>query len=108
MSFDGRPYAATDSGRLAPSTVVLQTVPQRGSDVRDSAGNRTPYVETTGAGRALVLRDGRAFEARWSRPSPEAGTSYATPSGRPLEFAPGQVWTVLAPEGPSTTGAFNG
>ena len=108
VSFDGRPYAAADTGRLAPATVVLQTVPQRASDVSDSAGNRTPYVETTGAGRALVLRDGRAFEARWSRSSPEAGTSYTTPSGRPLEPAPGQVWVVLAPEEPSTTGAFSG
>ncbi len=98
VSFDGRPYVAADGGRLGPATVVLQRVPERDSELSDSAGNRTPYVETTGAGRALVLRDGRAFEARWSRPSPEAGTTYTTPSGRPLEFAPGQVWTVLAPE----------
>lgn len=97
VSFDGKPFSATDSGRLGAGTVVLQSVAERNSAMQDSEGNVTPYAETVGSGRALVLRDGQAFEATWSRPAPEAGTTYTTPSGQPLPFAPGQVWTVLTP-----------
>lgn len=97
VSFDGRPYTATDSGRLGAGTVVLQTVSERNSALQDSEGNVTPIAETVGSGHALVLRDGLAFDATWSRPTPESGTTYTTPSGQPLPFAPGQVWTVLVP-----------
>lgn len=97
VSFDGSPYVATDSGRLAPSTVVVQKVPVADSDLSDSAGNVSPHAETVGSGQALVLRDGLAFEVNWSRPAPDAGTTYTTLAGDPVPFAPGQVWTVLDP-----------
>ncbi|GAA2349220.1 DUF3048 domain-containing protein [Saccharopolyspora halophila] len=98
VSFDGAPYSATDSGRLAPSTVVLQEVPITESAIADVAGNISPYAETVGSGRAVVLRDGMAYNAHWDRPAPEAGTTYTTESGEPMTFAPGQVWVVLVPE----------
>ncbi|GAB3297771.1 DUF3048 domain-containing protein [Parasphingorhabdus pacifica] len=97
VSMDGSPYSAAGTGRLGAGTVVIQEVPVRDSALSDSLGNVTPYAETVGSGRATVLRDGRAFEAVWSRPDPEVGTTYTTPEGDPLPFAPGQVWTVLAP-----------
>lgn len=98
VSFDGQPCSATDSGRLGAGTVVLQDVAERGSALKDSEGNVTPYAETVGSGHALVLRDGRAFDATWSRPTPESGTTYTGPDGAPLPFAPGQVWTALTPK----------
>jgi Protein of unknown function (DUF3048) C-terminal domain len=54
-----------------------------------------PYAESTGSGRALVLRNGRAYQARWSRPAADGGTAFTTASGRPMTFAPGPVWVVL-------------
>jgi hypothetical protein len=33
----------------------------------------------------------------WSRPSPQAGTTYTTPTATAIPFVPGQVWTVLIP-----------
>ena len=96
---DGKPYAAQDTGRVGASTVVLQQVPMRDSAFRDVAGSPSPLAETVGSGNATVLRDGKAFPAHWSRPSPQAATTYTTPDGAPLPFAQGQVWTVLAPAG---------
>lgn len=98
VSMDGAAYTAADTGQLMASTVVLQSVQVRDSAVRDVAGNVSPVARTTGSGRALVLRDGQAFPAVWSRPSPEAGTTYTTSTGTAIPFAPGQVWTVLIPE----------
>lgn len=94
---DGRAARATDTGPLAPSTVVVQHVTVRPSGLHDITGAVSPYTETVGSGTALVLRDGRAHEARWSRSSATSGTTFTTPGGEPLAFAPGQVWVVLAP-----------
>ena len=60
------------------------------------AGSRPPYAESTGSGTAVVLRDGRAYDARWSRPAPEGGTTFTIASGQPMTFARGPVWMVLA------------
>ncbi|AHH18123.1 hypothetical protein NONO_c33360 [Nocardia nova SH22a] len=97
VSMDGAAYTDADTGRLTASTVVLQSVPVRNSAISDVAGSVSPLAQTTGSGQALVLRDGQEFPAVWSRPSPEAGTTYKTPTGADIPFAPGQVWTVLVP-----------
>jgi len=49
-------------------------------------------ARTTGSGDALVLRDGQAFQARWSRPAAGGGTTFRTVTGQPTTFAPGPVW----------------
>ncbi|MFC8507889.1 DUF3048 domain-containing protein [Streptomyces sp. NPDC057411] len=90
VAMDGRP-----DGPLKPATVVVQHVTVRASRFHDFLGAVSPYTVTTGGGTAQVLRDGRAYEARWSRPDPNAGTVFTTPAGAPLAFAPGQVWVLL-------------
>ena len=100
VSMDGRPYVTTDDGQLTASTVVLQEVPVSDSGFHDVVGNVSPYADTVGDGRAVVLRDGTALETHWSRPAPEVGTSYTTPAGEPVPFAPGRVWVVLVPAPP--------
>ncbi|MCP9946724.1 DUF3048 domain-containing protein [Streptomyces somaliensis] len=97
VALDGAAARTTDGGRLGAATVVVQYATVRPSAFEDRGGSVTPYTETVGSGAAVVLRDGRAHEARWSRPSATAGTSFTTPSGAPLTFAPGPVWVVLAP-----------
>ncbi|WP_280415061.1 DUF3048 domain-containing protein [Nocardia carnea] len=97
ISMDGAAYTGADTGRVMAGTVVLQSVPVSNSAISDVAGSVSPLAETTGSGQALVLRDGQAFPAEWSRPSPSAGTTYTSPTGTPIPFAPGQVWTVLVP-----------
>ncbi|GGQ27577.1 DUF3048 domain-containing protein [Streptomyces roseolilacinus] len=97
VSLDGTAARTTDGGRVGAGTVVVQYVTVRPSAFADRGGSVTPYTETVGSGTALVLRDGKAHDARWSRPSATGGTSFTTPSGTPLAFAPGPVWVVLAP-----------
>ncbi|MEV3961175.1 DUF3048 domain-containing protein [Nocardia sp. NPDC050193] len=97
VSMDGAAYIVADTGQLMAGTVVLQSVQVQDSAISDTAGSVSPLARTTGSGRALVLRDGRAFPAEWFRPSPQAGTTYTTSTGAAIPFAPGQVWTVLIP-----------
>jgi hypothetical protein len=98
VTMDGTPFVTTDSGRVAASTVVVQHVALRnGMFVEDKLGNVSPVAQTVGEGAATVLRDGQAFQAKWTRPNPQAPTRYALPTGEPLTLAPGPVWIMLVP-----------
>lgn len=89
--------AAAEENKSAQqaSTVVIQYVKQEPSRFFDKGGGNTPHAETIGSGRALVLRDGLGWKARWERPSAKKGTTFTTVDGEPLPFKPGQVWVVL-------------
>ena len=100
---DGRADTAGEGGRLGGQTVVVQRAHTTRSQFHDFLGNYTPLVQTVGKGKATVLRDGKAYDARWSRPSESDGTTYTTADGRPMTFAPGQVWVVLVNDGKPTT-----
>lgn len=97
IAMDGAPVRDAAGPPATPATVVVQYVRITGSRFKDAWGNVSPYVESVGAGRALVLRDGRAYEGRWARPTVAAGTTFTTPAEQPLPFATGQTWVVVAP-----------
>ena len=78
---------------MAAATVVIQHTIVRTS-VYKERGLRPPYAATIGRGWALVLRNGRAYTVRWSRPKLDGGTTF-TYRGKPFTFARGQVWIVL-------------
>lgn len=99
IGMDGSPATTSDGGRLSAATVVIQEVTIADSAIRDSSGAVTPYSETVGSGDALVLRDGRAYSARWERADAAGGTQFTDADGRPLPFATGPVWVVLADAG---------
>jgi hypothetical protein len=92
VAFDGRPAVTADG----PATVVVQRVPIRQSAVHDVAGAPSPTAVTVGRGAVDVLRDGKRWTGTWSRPDPGAPTTYTGTDGKPLTFAPGPVWVLLA------------
>lgn len=98
VSLDGSPLQTREAGRVTASTVVVQRVAVReGRQVRDSGGQLSPVAGTIGRGEATILRDGKAFEGTWSRPSPGESTTYRTDGGQRLPVADGPVWVLLTP-----------
>jgi hypothetical protein len=91
---DGARGETIEGRQLAPSTVVIQYTTVSTSVFKEE-GLRPPYAQTVGHGYALVLRDGHAYMARWSRPNWNVGTTFTTLNGQPMNFARGQVWVVL-------------
>jgi len=87
--------AEEDGQGQQASTVVIQYVEQRPSPYFDKGGGNTPQAITVGTGNAVVLRDGRAWQVRWSRPDEESGTTFTLLDGSPMPFKPGQTWIVL-------------
>jgi Protein of unknown function (DUF3048) N-terminal domain/Protein of unknown function (DUF3048) C-terminal domain len=94
VSMDGSPALATEGGQLSAATVVIQYTKVRTSRFLEE-GVPPPYAESTGAGTAVILRNGKAYNARWSRPRADGGTTFTTASGQPMTFAKGQVWIVF-------------
>lgn len=94
-SHNGTVNTAAEGGVLGGRTIVIQYVRTTRSKFHDFLGSYTPLLHTTGRGRALVLRDGKAYDCTWSRPSRRKGTVFTTEGGERMTFAPGQVWVVL-------------
>lgn len=95
---DGALARGANGRLLGGRTIVVQYTNVRTSVFRE-LGIRPPYAETVGHGRAVVLRNGRAFNVHWSRPNKNGGTKFTLPDGRRMPFARGQVWVIygLAP-----------
>jgi hypothetical protein len=93
---DGAPAISTGAGQLSAPTVVIQHVVVGLSRFLEQGPMMPPDAETVGSGTALVLRNGQAFQTRWSRPAANGGTTFTTDSGKPMTFARGPVWIVLA------------
>jgi hypothetical protein len=74
--------------------VVIQHTTVRRSKFPER-GTRPPYAQSVGSGTALVLRNGKAYRARWSRSAPRSGTTFTTPAGAPMTFTPGPIWVIL-------------
>jgi hypothetical protein len=94
VGMDGTQATDAAGGDLAAATVVIQYTVVRTSRFLEY-GSAPPYAQSAGSGTAVVLRDGRAYRVRWSRPDPDGGTTYTLPSGARMTFAPGQEWVVL-------------
>ena len=98
---DGAPAGATEGGQLGGATVIIQYV-YIGESRFEEYGGLPPLARSIGSGKAVILRNGRAYTVHWSRPSLGSGTTYTLPGGKRMLFAPGQVWVVLAPESPAS------
>ncbi|MEZ0077430.1 DUF3048 domain-containing protein [Planotetraspora sp. GP83] len=97
---DGAKDMAAEGGQQGAPTIVIQWVKTDRSQFHDFHGSYTPLVHTVGKGTGVVLRDGQAYKVNWSRASEEKGTTYTTADGKPMPFARGQVWVVLASRKP--------
>jgi hypothetical protein len=95
VSMDGARAGSTEDGQLSAATVVIQYTTVRTSRFHKQ-GVPSPYAVSVGSGTAVVLRDGKSWDARWSRPQGDTGTTYTTAAGQPMTFARGSVWIVLA------------
>ncbi len=88
---------------LGPTTLVIQMVSITDSEYRDKVGGITPFSQTVGNGRGFILRDGKTFNALWSRASEGVGTTWTSSDGKEIKFAPGQIWVALTDKEPNFT-----
>lgn len=95
-----QPNVAASGFHLGPKTFIIQLVSITDSIYKDKVGGVTPFSATVGEGRAYILRDGRFFEAHWSRPDANSGTSWRLSNGKEISFPRGQIWVALTDREP--------
>jgi hypothetical protein len=95
LSMDGAKDMAAEGGQLGPTTFVVQYSTLRPSAYKDVNGVNTPLTVTTGHGKALFFRNGKAFKGTWQRSKASQPTKYTFANGNPAVFAPGQIWIAL-------------
>lgn len=90
---NGADFLVTGQGRIgAANVVVLETRHYTGA---------SGYPETsviTEERRAVVLRDGNRYEARWSKPTASDPLVILTEDGEPFPLKPGPTWLHLPSE----------
>lgn len=96
---DGTPHVDTAGAQVVAKNVVVQFVEYRDTGLRDRSNTAVPEAHLMGEGEAWVLTDGKSVRGRWSKPTPEAVTSYTDAGGRPIGLTPGTTWVELAPPG---------
>jgi hypothetical protein len=95
---NGEPSRVTGDGRIGAANVVVLATEHYIGGCCDTAGN--PYVETraSGEGRAVILRDGRWYEARWEKDAATAPLLLLDGAGEPFPLKPGPTWLLLPSE----------
>lgn len=107
---NSKPDYVQTGKQLCASTLVIQNVSITNSEYHDKVGGITPFSNTVGSGTGFILRDGKSFAGTWTRASAIEGTTWTDMDGKPILFAPGQVWVALlqsAPEFEQVTPSAN-
>jgi hypothetical protein len=98
--YNGKPHpAVNESGQsfTADNVVVLLTT-RTTARIGYSGGplqTAVPFTHTIGNGRALVMRDGKAYSAAWSRTA-QGAFRLTSPGGHPIRLHTGRTWFLLA------------
>ena len=103
-SEQGTPHVAEGGVQIAPANVIVQYVryvPSPGDT--DVVGEPVYIAQVVGSGDAWVFANGKLVKGHWSKPTPDAITTYTDSAGAPIALVPGQTWVELAPVGAQTT-----
>jgi hypothetical protein len=95
----GRPHIESLTGeQIAADNVIVFYAEHRRTDiVEDVFGATAIDIVMSGSGRALVIRDGVAVEARWMEGAPGEPIQYYDADGNIVPLRPGHTWIQLVP-----------
>jgi hypothetical protein len=99
---DGQPhYDANTNTQVTADNVVILHAEHHLTDIVESEwqGSKSYSIEIElwFEGDAVLLRDGRRYDVRWSRPTRENLISLYTLDGEPMPFKPGNTWFQVFP-----------
>ncbi|MDQ1731486.1 MAG: hypothetical protein QOK10_1645 [Pseudonocardiales bacterium] len=96
----GQRVVYSDGNQAATTNVLVQlcAVTTNPNDV-DVMGNPSQFTHSIGRGKAVLFRNGKRIVGTWSRPNASSATTFRGPDGKPMLFAPGGAYVVLATNG---------
>lgn len=94
----GQPHIDRNTGQqIRVKNVVVQYM--RTSYGRSRAGEQLVIMGTPGSGKAVVFRDGEAYEGTWSKAAHTDRTSLKDAAGKEIELNRGNTWYSIVPVG---------
>jgi DUF3048 family protein len=85
-------FDAVTGDRVTTTNVVVLYAYHIFSDIQESPHFYSLEIQFWGQGRAIVFRDGQAFEGRWLRPQRPGLFRLVDTSGAPIPLKPGRTW----------------
>lgn len=101
----GGPHVDGNTGaQLGLENVIVQFVPHQATDiVEDSLGSTSIRLNLFGNGRAIVFRDGVAFDGTWRSESRGDTPRFYDSAGAEVPLKPGRSWISVVPAGYGVT-----
>ncbi|HID63353.1 MAG TPA: DUF3048 domain-containing protein [Anaerolineae bacterium] len=95
----GEPHLDEVTGeQITVRNVVVLYVNHVETDIiEDELGAHSIEIQLWGEGRAVILRDGRAYEVKWVRRQRPDMLRYVDGEGRPFPLKPGNTWVQVVP-----------
>ncbi|MBP7963996.1 MAG: DUF3048 domain-containing protein [Caldilineaceae bacterium] len=88
----------SSGAQLGFDNVVVQYVPHEVTDiVEDSLGSKSIRLNLFGSGRAIVFRNGLAFEGTWRSDSRGDTPRFFANDGSEIPLKPGKTWISVVP-----------
>ncbi len=95
----GQPHLdGADGTQLALDNVIVQFAPHEITDIiEDSLGSRSIRINLFGSGKAILFRNGLAFEGSWRSDSQGDTPRFFDQNGQELPLKPGHTWISVVP-----------
>ena len=90
-------YARALQQQLAPANVIVLYARHWQKPIQDRKYTHTLAIDLHGTGRALVFRDGKAYQVEWVREETGQMLHYRDARGEPFPLKPGQTWVQVVP-----------
>jgi hypothetical protein len=89
-----------DGGReiLPDNVVVMKTEVREIQGTADVTGAASVDFRATGSGTVVLLRDGKRFDGKWSRPGANDTYRFTDAAGAAIPLKPGLTWIHFVPE----------
>ncbi len=100
---NGEIEVTTAGSNLCIQNAIIQKVKIEPSIYGDKFGGITPFSETVGSGKAVLLRDGKYLNVSWQRDDATQFTNWFDDQGERMKITPGKTWIFLADSDPALT-----
>jgi hypothetical protein len=89
---------ANTNQQVQAANVVVVFAPHTVTDIiEDSLGSRSIKIDLKGRGRAVLFRDGQAFDGQWVRDDPNGFIRFINAGGKDMPLKIGRSWYEVVP-----------
>lgn len=94
----GNPFVDGKKQQVQVANVLVIFAPHTLTDiVEDSLGSRSIKIDLKGKGRAVLFRDGQAYDGQWLREDANAFIRFVDAAGKDLPLKTGRAWFEVVP-----------